>query len=64
MQDREGTEIGTEYIVLAQNPSLSLQNNLLTFRPLERKWTDRMYLRPIPQAARDVNGNLAQNPEW
>lgn len=64
MQDREGTEIGTEYIVLAQNPSLSLQDNQLVFEPIKRVWNDRMYLRPIPQAARDVNGNLTQNPEW
>lgn len=30
----------------------------------KRVWKDHMYLWPIPQAARDLNENLTQNPEW
>jgi starch-binding outer membrane protein, SusD/RagB family len=31
---------------------------------LPRKWEDKMYLYPIPEAHRIVNPNLGQNPGW
>ncbi|GGG77200.1 hypothetical protein GCM10007415_06380 [Parapedobacter pyrenivorans] len=34
------------------------------WNPGEREWLDKKYLYPIPQAARDVNENLSQNPDW
>ncbi len=34
------------------------------WNPGEREWLDKKYLYPIPQAARDVNENLGQNPDW
>ncbi len=30
----------------------------------DRLWDDKMYLRPIPQVARNNNPNLEQNPDW
>jgi hypothetical protein len=31
---------------------------------IDRQWTDRKYLRPIPTAALQVNPALGQNPGW
>lgn len=36
----------------------------LMFNPGERQWEDRKYLYPIPQADRERNPALGQNPGW
>lgn len=54
-----------QYLELSSNPYISLnQNKCLVFELTPRVWTEKMYLRPIPQTAIDVNENLEQNSLW
>ncbi len=39
------------------------EDDCLVYR-LERIWDDKMYLYPIPQAAKNINPNLGQNSGW
>ncbi|MEG0807824.1 MAG: RagB/SusD family nutrient uptake outer membrane protein [Alistipes sp.] len=65
VQKNPGTERGVQYIVLKENPALSIDGTMcLVYMPATRVWNDKMYLRPIPQAARDINEGLQQNPQW
>jgi len=38
-------------------------DNCLVYK-LDRVWDDKMYLYPIPEAARNINPNLGQNDGW
>lgn len=73
VQKVAGTERGTTYLVLRDNPSLMInKQNLLVYNPYGasdgsttgRVWNDKMYLHPIPYDARQVNKALKQNPGW
>lgn len=64
-QSKAGSAANTTYFVMDKNPYHSINSdNCLEFNQVDREWTDRMYLRPIPQSAISVNGNLKQNPGW
>lgn len=73
VQKVAGTERGTTYLVLRDNPSLFInKQDILVYNPYGasdgsttgRVWTDKMYLHPIPYDAIQVNGALEQNPGW
>lgn len=73
VQKVAGTERGTTYLVLRDNPSLMInKQDILVYNPYGasdgsttgRVWTDKMYLHPIPYDARQVNKALTQNPGW
>ena len=55
----------TQYLVSSENKYISLDSdNCLVFEQAKRVWSEKMYLRPIPQSAIDMNQNLEQNPLW
>lgn len=65
VETQTSSEPGTQYLVLSENQYISLdENNCLIFEQMKRVWDERMYLRPIPQSAIDINNNLEQNPLW
>jgi starch-binding outer membrane protein, SusD/RagB family len=59
---------GVYYINVSPGSDRRLSNNtsgeLKWLDALPRKWEDKMYLYPIPEAHRIVNPNLGQNPGW
>lgn len=58
-------DANTQYLVLSDNPYISLDaDNCLVFEQIKRVWSEKMYLRPIPQSAIDINNNLKQNVLW
>ena len=73
VQKKAGTERGTTYLVLKDNPTLMInKQDMLVYNPYGaadgsttgRVWSDRMYLHPIPYDAIQVNRALRQNPGW
>lgn len=65
VQTKELSFLGTDYIVLDKNPSITLNTDkCIVYEQAERVWNDKMYLRPIPQSAIDLNPNLGQNHGW
>lgn len=55
----------TQNGVKALNITLDNEGNpVYNVTSLNRKWDDKMYLFPIPQAERLKNGNLTQNTGW
>lgn len=64
-QSKAGSDVNTTYFVMDKNPYHSINaDNCLEFKQIDREWKDKMYVRPIPQTAISVNGNLKQNPGW
>ncbi|MBR0290645.1 MAG: RagB/SusD family nutrient uptake outer membrane protein, partial [Bacteroidales bacterium] len=58
-------ESGTQYLDMSTNRYVSVnENNCLVFEMAKRVWTEKMYLRPIPTNAMEVNTNLTQNSLW
>ena len=58
-------QANTQYIVLSDNKYVSVDSDgCLVFEQTPRVWKEKMYLKPIPQSAIDVNQNLAQNELW
>ena len=58
---------GIKYVVLGSNIKLSegTKGHLIWAWGVNRKWEDKMYLRPIPEVAITLNRNLLpQNPGW
>lgn len=55
-QVRKGNAYGARLKAVNEN----MDNKLME----KRFWDDKMYLFPIPQAARDLNPNLTQNTGW
>lgn len=55
----------TQYLDMSTNQYIGLnENNCLVFEMARRIWTEKMYLRPIPVNAIEVNNNLTQNVLW
>ena len=51
--------------VLDRNPYHSINaDNCIQFEQIPLVWEERMYLRPIPQSALNINLDLGQNPGW
>lgn len=55
-QVRKGNAYGARLKAVNEN----MDNKLME----KRFWDDKMYLFPIPQAARGLNPNLTQNSGW
>lgn len=54
-----------QYLELSTNKYISVnEDDCLVFEQTKRVWNEKMYLRPIPQTAIDINNNLEQNPLW
>lgn len=65
VQNPVAAQSNTQYLVLSENEYVSVDSDgCLVFEQNQRVWTEKMYLRPIPQSAIDVNENLGQNELW
>jgi hypothetical protein len=64
-QSKAGSDPKTTYFVLDRNPYHSINaDNCIQFEQIPLVWEERMYLRPIPQSALNINLDLGQNPGW
>ena len=65
VETKTSSDENTQYLFSSENKYISLDSdNCLVFEQAKRVWSEKMYLRPIPQSAIDMNQNLEQNPLW
>lgn len=65
VEQQTQADANTQYLVHSDNRYISLdENDCLVFEQIKRVWTEKMYLRPVPQSAIDINTNLRQNVLW
>lgn len=57
---------GIQYRIIGTDFQLTegTSGNLISYKNVERTWSDKKYLRPIPTSAIKDNPNLKQNPGW